>query len=283
MKNLILFVIFLIIVLGCKNDLNKKFYSNGILTKEVFYNSANDTVNYCAYNYYSNGTIKSIIPYKNNLINGTEKSYLSNGELYLLKTYKNGELNGLSKQYDKRSNKLIKETLYISNFPILGLIHGSDIDSDTLFGITYFYSTLTLNDSIFQPVGSIIWDSKGNKVPSMLTYFEICAKDTIKEGEAYKIDIEFHLGTFQDLSFELTLGEFDCNFSFKNNTKLVKYQSVNNKLTFTYAGYSKGDNLMLGKIRLFSHGKDVTYKCLSSLGYSGKIDKYIFFHQFYVN
>ena len=58
--------------------------------------------------YYSNGKVKSIIPYKNNLIDGIVKHYYENGNLKSELLYRNGIEENILKTYDENGEILEK-------------------------------------------------------------------------------------------------------------------------------------------------------------------------------
>jgi len=276
-KLAIIGIVFLLLSCSSNVKQEKEVYSeDGNLLKKYEYTDPKDTNSYVLTEYFKDGGIESIVPVYKGKTHGIVKVFYPNHKIWLIRRYEFGEYHGITYEFNKDLGYLQREILYLNSEQIIDAQYGRAIDSDTLFGVSYFYPIRSDNDTTFWPVGSITWNKKGKKIKNMLTYYEIEAKDTVKMGEPYKIDLNLHMGLYDDLSLELALGDFDNNFNFIDSSKVTKYTSDSLSLSFTVNDYEKGSNLLLGKIQLLKDGKDVTAKFL----HHPQIKEYLFYHQF---
>ena len=130
-------------------------------------------------NFYRNGIVKNIMPFRNNHINGLIKRYYPNGNLESTEFCKNGESFGPIKQYYP-NGKLKYETMQYGNTHV-----------DTA---RFYYSHGELNQII-------VYDKKGRKVnfgvwyPNGLTdprYIHplfLSNTDTLREGQNFTFEI----------------------------------------------------------------------------------------------
>ncbi len=279
MKNIfILISSILIISCGQNKDKIKRIYSeDGTLSQQyAYYNS--DTNSYLLTEYYTNGLKKADIPYVDNKIQGNAKVYYSDGKLKYVKHFENDKLHGVTKEYNQYTGQLRKEQLFLDNIQVVEAQYGKDTESDTLFGVSYFYPFRTSEDTIFYPVGSITWDKDGYLVDKMSTYYEVFAEDTITNGDTLAMNICFHFGLYTHFKIELILGNMNSNFAFESKKEVQTYFSDSMQIKLAIHEYNVGSNLLLGKIRVKDGDEDVT-KIL--LGHP-KIEEYIFYYQFEV-
>ena len=92
MKNVYCFVFIGLILSGCSKPASEK--------------NVNPRVDY-----YDNGKIKSVTPYKNGVMDGIAKSYYENGTLEIETTYKDDQPEGIARYYDEGGNAK-SETTY---------------------------------------------------------------------------------------------------------------------------------------------------------------------------
>lgn len=278
-KITIIGIIFILFSCSTNNkQVREVFSENGKLIRKYLYTDLNDTSSYIMIEYFDNGDTETIIPVIKGKINGIVKVFYPNKKIWLIRRYVNGEYHGATYEYNKDLGYLQREILYLNSEQIIDVQYGRAIDCDTLFGVSYYYPVYYDDDTTFLPVGSLTWNKEGQKPKKYQTYYEVEAEDTIKMGERYKIDLKFNMGLYDDLSIELELGDLDNEFNFIDTTKITKYTSNNLQLDFEITNYELGDNLLLGKIKLFRNRKNVTTEFLNH----PRIKEYIFYHQFEV-
>ena len=279
MKKITIIIGTFLLLLSCneKNSRVKEVYSeDGTLIKKYEYADPKDTSSYNLTEYYEDGNIKSIVPISEGKINGIVHAFFPNGELWLIRRYRNGKYHGVTYELNKKFGFLEREILYLNGEDVIIAQYGKATDRDNLFGVSYCYPIYSNSDTAFIPVGSISWDKEGKLVKKKCTYYETDAKDTVKMGEPYKINLRFYVGLYEDFSIELTLGDFDNDFNFIDSSKLTKYVGDSLSISFTYNDYEKGSNLLLGKIRLLENNKDITTALLKH----PQVKEYLFYHQF---
>jgi len=99
------------------------FYESGALESVLSYDNAGNKVD-SAYDFYSDGKIKTRAFYVADLLEGKYSEYYANGELKTQLFYKGDSLDGLQKTY--YANGAMKESIDFKN----GQRHGSDVEYD---------------------------------------------------------------------------------------------------------------------------------------------------------
>lgn len=304
MKNYI-FILLAVLIYSCKKEKEIKiFYDDGQIHKKYQYYNKLDTSSYKYYEYYQHGNLKKfykkrdgeydgkmkefypnkvlkyIIPFSNGAVNGTVKAFDRDGKIEVVKTYLNNKLNGIYEEFDYSKSKIVNKILYINDDPILKIEGGiKESLSDSIYGITYYYK----NGEYIYPVGTLEYYIRDTLIRKQktCTYFETFANDSISMNDTLKVKVVFHFGLHEDHNIQLKLGDLDQNYKFTDSTDVKEFTSSNNTIEFYISkeGYKIGNNLILGKIRLFIDDKDITNENLI-----GPIDdeSYIFYHQYYV-
>jgi len=263
----------------CSSSMKKKrtYDKEGHLYEEYDYQNSKDTSNYQLTRYYKNGNTEFSLPFKANKIEGVGKVFYPDGSIEFIRTYKNSNYNGVTYYFHKQNGGLFKEFLYLDNEVLVSAEYGMAIDKgDTLRGVTYYYPAYS-NDTIYKLAGSLTYFAK--KVdPRLNSYFKVIADDTIHNGSKYCINIELLLGKNKDLDFSLTVGKFNNKLEFIDSTRTQTIMSDQNVLTFNIKNYHMGTNLILGKIKVYRKGEEVTSYYLDH----PQIKEYIFYKQFEV-
>ncbi len=280
MKKILLLIVVVSFLFCNRNEeyVKNVFDKKGNLIQTFIYNNPNDTSNYILKEYFENGNIESIIPYSDNKIHGILKIYYPDGKLRSKRRFQNGIIHGVTYEYGEYKGFLRKEKLFIDGEQTINAQYGTVMNEDTLFGVTYYYPLKSVEDTSLFYVGSIIWGKDGEIIPNMLTYYEVEAKDTIKQGESYDIDLKFHMGLYDYFSLELEIGEMDKDFNFINRKEVQKFTSDSMFISLSINDYEIGSNILLGKIRLLENEVDITKRFL----HHPYINEYIFYHQFEV-
>lgn len=203
------------------------------------------------------------------------KPFYKDGVLESIYTYRNNILHGVAKVYNQKGD-IIERVLFLEDKPVVIEEYGK-VPNEPYYGYSYYYSGL--NDSIFYPIGSFLWNSTGIKQQLMLTYFRVKSKDTISCQDHIEITIDFHMGLHKDYSLELLLGEIDSKHRFVDERAIDTIRSNNQSITFTVDNYKKGINLLLGKLKIYKGDEEFTVKFLNP---NSGTDAYVFFHEFYV-
>ena len=98
------------------HTLRKVDYENGLLRIYFIYNK-DGIPDGESVEYYEEGNIKSIIPFKNNMVEGLTITYYENGNIDEEVNYKNNKMNGEAKSYDE-NGKLNGRTIFKDNIKL---------------------------------------------------------------------------------------------------------------------------------------------------------------------
>lgn len=310
MRKIFNFTLIIIVILffSCKKKalIKKENYSNGSLKEKIIFKYPKDTTTYSYYSYFRNGKIKKkyhkkdgllqgkkmeyyktgslkyVIPFEKGKANGIVKHYYPNGKLRIINTFSNDVNTGVYKYFANNELNLVQEALYINDKAIVRVDKGKiKKEGKDFYGITFFY--YSYEDSTFLPIGSLTYKDKNQqeKIQKSCTYFETVASDTINYGESYKINIISHLGLIENHSLIFKLGKINENYEFVDSSNVKTFESNSNRLEIRLSqkDYSKGINLITGKLKIFKENKDITKQYMI---HSINEVPYIFFKQFYV-
>ena len=98
------------------HTLRKVDYENGLLKIYFIYNK-DGIPDGESVEYYEEGNIKSIIPFRNNIVEGLTITYYENGNIDEEVNYKNNKMNGEAKSYDE-NGKLNGRTIFKDNIKL---------------------------------------------------------------------------------------------------------------------------------------------------------------------
>ena len=98
------------------HTLRKVDYENGLLRIYFIYNK-DGIPDGESVEYYEEGNIKSIIPFRNNMVEGLTITYYENGNIDEEVNYKNNKMNGEAKSYDE-NGKLNGRTIFKDNIKL---------------------------------------------------------------------------------------------------------------------------------------------------------------------
>ena len=98
------------------HTLRKVDYENGLLKTYFIYNK-DGIPDGESVEYYEEGNIKSIIPFRNNIVEGLTITYYENGNIDEEVNYKNNKMNGEAKSYDE-NGKLNGRTIFKDNIKL---------------------------------------------------------------------------------------------------------------------------------------------------------------------
>ena len=102
-------------------SIGKVDFPNKLLKTYYMYNKKG-VLNGDSIKYYEEGNIQSIVPYKNNLVEGLVITYYENGNIKEEVNYKNDKMNGEAKSYDE-NGKLNGRTIFKDNIKLEEEVH----------------------------------------------------------------------------------------------------------------------------------------------------------------
>ena len=102
--------------LDTTHTLGKVEFENGLLRTYFIFNK-NGLLDGNSIEYYEEGNIESIVPYKNNVVEGLVITYYENGNIDEEVNYKNNKMNGEAKSYDE-NGKLNGRTIFKDNIKL---------------------------------------------------------------------------------------------------------------------------------------------------------------------
>ena len=107
--------------LDTTHTLGKVEFENGLLRIYFIFNK-NGLLDGNSIEYYEEGNIESIVPYKNNVVEGLVITYYENGNIKEEVNYKNDNMNGEAKSYDE-NGKLNGRTIFKDNIKLEEEVH----------------------------------------------------------------------------------------------------------------------------------------------------------------
>ena len=107
--------------LDTTHTLGKVEFENGLLRIYFIFNK-NGLLDGNSIEYYEEGNIESIVPYKNNLVEGLIIRYYENGNIKEEVNYKNDKMNGEAKSYDE-NGKLNGRTIFKDDIKLEEEVH----------------------------------------------------------------------------------------------------------------------------------------------------------------
>ena len=107
--------------LDTTHTLGKVEFENGLLRIYFIFNK-NGLLDGNSIEYYEEGNIESIVPYKNNVVEGLVITYYENGNIKEEVNYKNDNMNGEAKSYDE-NGKLNGRTIFKDDIKLEEEVH----------------------------------------------------------------------------------------------------------------------------------------------------------------
>ena len=107
--------------LDTTHTLGKVEFENGLLRTYFIFNK-NGLLDGNSIEYYEEGNIESLVPYKNNVVEGLVITYYENGNIKEEVNYKNDKMNGEAKSYDE-NGKLNGRTIFKDDIKLEEDVH----------------------------------------------------------------------------------------------------------------------------------------------------------------
>ena len=107
--------------LDTTHTLGKVEFENGLLRTYFIFNK-NGLLDGNSIEYYEEGNIESLVPYKNNVVEGLVITYYENGNIKEEVNYKNDNMNGEAKSYDE-NGKLNGRTIFKDDIKLEEEVH----------------------------------------------------------------------------------------------------------------------------------------------------------------
>ena len=107
--------------LDTTHTLGKVEFENGLLRTYFIFNK-NGLLDGNSIEYYEEGNIESLVPYKNNVVEGLVITYYENGNIKEEVNYKNDKMNGEAKSYDE-NGKLNGRTIFKDDIKLEEEVH----------------------------------------------------------------------------------------------------------------------------------------------------------------
>ena len=108
-------------ILDTSHTIKKVDFENGLLRTYFIFNK-NGLLDGNSIEYYEEGNIESIVPYKNNVVEGLVITYYENGNIKEEVNYKNDNMNGEAKSYDE-NGKLNGRTIFKDDIKLEEEVH----------------------------------------------------------------------------------------------------------------------------------------------------------------
>jgi len=268
-NSLLIYIVLLPMIIGCKKDLEKKtFYENGnIKTKIVFFTKkdAKSFLNYEGFVFYENGNIQSRIKKRDGKTTDEYLTYYEGGKLKSITMYDNDTINGIHKCFSKEG-ELVEESLFIDGIQIVKMKTFNNNGKN----LRFYYFIKNKNEE--EEFGNMVFDKNGFPDSLASFYYYANCKDTISTNDKLEITISVFTSDIQNYIFESYFGEFDNTFEVIDTNRFISLKSKNNHISFNFNPLKNGRNVLIGKIHVKNTDNETEL-----------LDRdFIFFKDFYV-
>jgi antitoxin component YwqK of YwqJK toxin-antitoxin module len=262
MKVKILAVVALLgLLISCKRQENEKIenYPSGKLWRKTVYSSLEQKdKNYRVYEFYEQGSPKSVRDFENGVLQGRSVNYYDNGKAKSMFYFNKGKLDCIARHYNEKS-ELTDKGLFIND---------SMVVKEEFFykGNMLQINVFSKKGENFEQVGKLLYDTKGLFGLDNSFYYISSSLDSIKSGDSLKVNLSFIASHTKNAHLALTLGKLNEQLQFVTKDKIYKSDSLS--LAFYYKPTRIGYNLILGKLYYITGAPEETTKEL------------IFYHDF---
>ncbi|TAJ05748.1 hypothetical protein DMA11_23290 [Marinilabiliaceae bacterium JC017] len=248
--------VYIVLCVSCKQNIRdkEKLKSTGELVSEEKHCNNNDTLNYVIKEFYDDGKVSRVIPYKDGEINGKVVYYHRNGNIKEIDSFKNGKLHGIVNVHNEFGNK-IRRYLYLEGEQIVF----QDIFYNPEHKLVKIENYNLLGDKPIKN-GLLIQDFQGNVIKEKSLFYKIHLQDTISNNSSIRGVIFMYLSGCSGCYADVSIGTFNEDFS-KVEDCYLRDCNITDSVNFRISidEYSKGDNLLLGKMIIKnSEGDSIT-------------------------
>ena len=227
--------------------------------------------------YFDNGSIKSLVNYKDSTRHGSSIEYYRNGKIKKTNYWVNGKLNGEEKDYDSLGNIVevvnFKEGKlngkYLAYYKSGSLAMDGNFNDGILHGTKrqYFDGVKKLEAEIhyvnFQGIekemGSVWYDTSGNVIREFRRVVLNSKIDTIEMNDSLELDLELRKPRFDSTFF--VIGNYDKKFYLLDSSNIDTLKAVNHRYKLINKVNQQGENYIRGYAmnwRLISRTKEET-------------------------
>jgi len=220
----------------------KEFFENGALKREIIYYDSKDTTSFIARAYYKSGQLKYYAEFKNGKREGKYCYYFENGKIKDKMHFSDGLLDGIVRFYNVH-NELREEFFYING----KLILDKEFWKNPVYHLYQTRVYVPVNVSVKNDIGTITYDSTGKVIEGASFFYDVMGPDTVSKGDNVKYFVKF-LNKRDDFLFELCLGELTPEAELKDT--LLHYVTANDTIAFSITAKTPGEHIMTGIIYL---------------------------------
>jgi len=243
MKYLILLLLPIPLIVGCKHEVVRKYYyKTGELQSKCIYPNKKDTMNFQQLDYYPTGELLSKTTIKNGKIEEEYTKYYRTGNILERGIFHYSKLNGIFQQFDS-IGRPATESYYLNGTCILYsdflVLKDEKLEKQRFHGVT--------KDTAFT-IGALV--KKGDTIQKDLSFYAlITGKDTI-----HTLDYCFNLQIFAHQSpepnYEITFGKPNIHLVFdKVDTSFI---STKNEIEICNLKLVPGLNHLFGRIIVYN-------------------------------
>lgn len=233
-------------IISCNRSERIEYYKDGSIKKKTVY-TATDKSTYREIDYFRDKRVAGLHEYANGIQHGRSFNYYPNGSIKSVFYYNMGRLTSVARYYDQQG-KLTDKGLFIND----SLIVKEE----------YFYKDDMIKVNVFSKLkgdfnesGSLLYNTKGLFGMDNSYYYIVNSVDSIPSGDSIKIDVNFIARNEKTSRMVLTLGTPDESLQFPNSEQTFMSDSMS--LSFYYKPGNIGYNLILGKLIFVKNSTNV--------------------------
>lgn len=246
-----------------------QYYNSGKLKNKLVFKINTQVSDSCftKFQYDTLGNLRSKIIYEK--CQKTEYSeFYKNGHLKKIQPYKNGKKFGIEKLYTKEG-ELAESNFYINNSHMVQM---KSFNNDGGTAEFYYY----IESDTTEEMGLLLYSKDNQLIENKCFYYTAECKDTLNLNDSQELEITTFTENIENKIDDIYFGEFDEYYKFIDTSNVVHLTSETNKLTYTFKPKQLGYNTIMGKAYISS-------TLNSDKGSETFTREFIIYKDFYVN
>jgi hypothetical protein len=239
----VLLPVVLMLLVSCNRSEKTEYNSDGTIKKKILY-TGRDKSNYRELAYNTNKTVSSLQEFTNGIHNGRSFDYYPNGSIKSVFYYDMGQLNSIARYYDK-AGRVTDKGLFVNDSM---LVKEEFFYNNELTRVNIFSKF----SGVFKQAGSLLYNKNGLIGLDNSFYFIVSSADSISLNDSLNVLVDFISQKQKEARISLSLGFIDSNLRFLDSGRT--YQSDSLSLAFYYKPRKTGYNLILGKLTYVPDG-----------------------------
>jgi hypothetical protein len=237
-------ILLVILVYSCNQKLEKtRYFENGSVKERYLFQNKEDiktNSNYDRLRYFENGNLKDFVTIRNGVEVGEYYEYYENGVIQSITPYKEGRKHGVEWLYTKKK-ELAEENFYLNDSILITMKSYWEKGNSINF---YYYA----DGDTLEEIGILVFDNKNALKKEDSFYYYIDGSDSINLNDTYSLKIETYTFGKPSVIDSVLIGEFNENYEFISKQEVTKLEGSSNEVVYSFLPTKTGYNLIMGKI-----------------------------------